>query len=107
MITTAKERHVSASADIPVSMDYSVSLSGVGSAAGGINAHIMEGRTPSVFEHAINGLGYSDLIFWNSDMGSEGFMQGVDLVYKEKTTASGTIQDFSKSMSYQSGTRRI
>ncbi len=36
-----------------------------------------------------------------------GFMQGVDLVYKEKTTASGVIEAFSKSMAVQDGVRRL
>jgi len=36
-----------------------------------------------------------------------GFMQGVDLVYKEKTTASGVIEAFSKSMAIQDGVRRL
>jgi len=107
MVTTARERHISASADVPVGMDYSISLSGIGSAAAWINAHIMEGRTPSVFRDVAHGTGSNDISFWNADMGTEGFMQGVDLVYKEKTTASGIIESFSKSMSYQSGMRRF
>jgi len=73
----------------------------------------MEGRTA----------GYTmidDLMeFWNYDMntgyirtnggivGGLGFMQGVDLVYKEKTTASGVIEAFSKSMAIQDGVRRL
>ncbi|MDI9634109.1 MAG: hypothetical protein QFX32_08690 [Methanolinea sp.] len=107
MVTTAGERHVSASADVPAGMDYSVSLSGVGSAAAWINAHIMEGRTPSVFANVANGAGRTDYVFWNGDMGDYGFMQGVDLVYKERTTASGVIASFAKAMSYQSGMRRL
>jgi len=111
MITRANERHVSSSADVPVGMQYSVSLSGVGSAAAWINAHIMEGRTGNVFDRGLNGgITYDDM-FYNPDTGdmspANGFMQGGDLVYKEKTTASGIIESFSKSMSYQSGMRRI
>jgi len=117
MITQANERHVAASGDVPVAMSYNVALSGVGSAAAWINAHIMEGRTGNVITNYLNDAGgYTDVGIINPDMSGNlgslddieyGFMQGVDLVYKEKTTASGTIQDFSKSMSYQSGTRRI
>ncbi|HNQ30467.1 MAG TPA: hypothetical protein PKM87_10145 [Methanolinea sp.] len=112
MVTQANERHVSASADAPAAMSYSVGLSGVGSAAAWINAHIMEGRTGGVFGTytAPDGVTYEPG-FWNYDTGSgspdNGFMQGVDMVYKEKTTASGVIESFSKSMSYQSGMRRI
>ena len=117
MITQANERHVAASGDVPVAMSYNVALSGVGSAAAWINAHIMEGRTGNVITNYINDAGgYTDVGVINPDMTGNlgylydieyGFMQSVDLVYKEKTTASGTIQDFSKSMKYQSGTRRI
>ncbi|HOT04039.1 MAG TPA: hypothetical protein PK069_07665 [Methanolinea sp.] len=112
MVTQASERHVAASADVPVGMSYSVGLSGIGSAAAWINAHIMEGRTGGVFGSyaAPDGKTYEPG-FWNYDTGaaspSNGFMQGVDLVYKEKTTASGVIESFSKSMTYQSGTRRL
>ena len=110
--TIARERHVSASADVPVSMDYSIGLSGVGTASAWINAHIMEGRTGGVFGTytSPDGVNYEPG-FWNYDTGdlspANGFMQGVDLVHKEKTTASGVIESFSKSMSYQSGVRRI
>jgi len=116
MITQANERHVAASGDVPVAMSYNVALSGVGSAAAWINAHIMEGRTGAAYDNvsgtSIAPSGYVDTIVVNPDLlknkvPTTGFMQSVDLVYKEKTTASGTIQDFSKSMSYQSGTRRI
>lgn len=108
MVTTARERHVAASADVPAGMDYSVGLSGVGTASAWINAHIMEGRTGYVFDTFTDedGVEYSPA-FYNPDMDSDGFMQGVDMTYKEMTTASGTIESFSKSMSFQSGMRRI
>lgn len=86
----------------PVTMGYSVSLSGVGTASAWINAHIMEGRTGATFDQIRNSLGKYTPGFWNYDTGdsspSNGFMQGVDLVYKERTTASGVIQSFEKSM---------
>jgi len=41
--------------------------------------------------------GYYVLKIW--EVRSNGFMQSVDLVYKERTTASGVIQSFEKSMS--------
>jgi len=87
----------------PVTMGYSVSLSGVGTASAWINARIMEGRTGATFDQIRNNFGSFTPGFWNYDTGdmspSNGFMQGVDLVYKEKTTASGVIQSFEKSMS--------
>ena len=83
-------------------MGYSVSLSGVGTASAWINAHIMEGRTGATFDQIRNNFGNYQPGFWNYDTGdmspSNGFMQGVDLVYKERTTASGVIQSFEKSM---------
>jgi hypothetical protein len=86
----------------PVTMGYSVSLSGVGTASAWINAHIMEGRTGATFDQIRNNFGNYQPGFWNYDTGdmspSNGFMQGVDLVYKERTTASGVIQSFEKSM---------
>lgn len=86
----------------PVTMGYSVSLSGVGTASAWINAHIMEGRTGATFDQIRNNFGNYKPGFWNYDTGdmspSNGFMQGVDLVYKERTTASGVIQSFEKSM---------
>jgi len=89
--------------------DYSVSFSGVGTASAWINAHIMEGGTGFVANDVfdpLNGFTY-DKILLNPDLTSnlqagkyaKGFMQSVDLVYQEKTTASGVITNFEKSMS--------
>jgi len=113
MVTRAGERHIASSADVPVSMEYLVSLSGTGSASAWINAHLMEGRTGIPLADYDDGEANHDTWMLNPDLsmgaGEDigGFMQGMDLVYKEKTTASGTIAAFSKSMSYQSGVRRI
>ncbi|MCQ8894300.1 MAG: hypothetical protein NQU46_06675 [Methanolinea sp.] len=85
MTTVASERHVANSADVPVAMDYSVGLSGQGAASAWIRAHLQEGRSPI----------------------DEEITKGMDLVYSEKTTASGVIASFSKAMSYQSGVRRF
>ncbi|MCU0632304.1 MAG: hypothetical protein MUC66_04930 [Methanolinea sp.] len=97
MVTTASQN--------PVGMDYSVSLSGVGTASAWINAHLMEGRTGIAFPTGLNGGTLYSPFFYNPDTGgispNNGFMQGTDLVYKEKTTASGIIKDFSKTMSIQ------
>jgi len=73
----------------------------------------MEGRTGIPLANYDDGEANHDTWILNPDLsmgaGEDigGFMQGMDLVYKEKTTASGTIAAFSKSMSYQSGVRRI
>ncbi len=90
-------------------MGYSISLSGVGTASSWINAHIMEGRTGATFDQLRNGFGSYTPGFWNYDTGDasprNGFMQGVDLSYSERTTASGIIKEFSKSMSITDGIR--
>jgi len=118
-ITQADTNFIARSADVPTQVGYSVGLSGTGSAAAWINAHVMEGRTAGhepidrIIPGNDNAWG-----FWNYDMntgwvrfndfnGGGGFMQGVDLVYKEKTTASGVIEAFSKSMVIQDGVRRL
>jgi hypothetical protein len=111
MITQAGENHIAKAADVPTQVSYSVGLSGTGSAAAWINVHVMEGRTGNVFPVGVNlGTIYAPM-FYNPDTGAvspaNGFMQGEDLVYKEKTTASGVIESFSKSMSVQDGVRRI
>ncbi len=114
-ITQANTNFIAKSADVPTEAAYSVGLSGTGSAAAWINTHVMEGRT--------GGFYYWDqpdgdaFTFWNYDMNTgwlgdntfrgSGWMQGVDLVYKEKTTASGVIEAFSKSMAVQDGVRRL
>ena len=117
-ITQANTNFIAKSADVPTEAAYSVGLSGTGSAAAWINTHVMEGRTAAYYEFGIPFIGYA-IEFWNYDMntgfaptvggivGGTGFMQGVDLVYKEKTTASGVIEAFSKSMAVQDGIRRL
>ena len=118
-ITQANTNFIAKSADVPTEAAYSVGLSGTGSAAAWINTHIMEGRTAGVDFGDYFETGYPEYHFWNYDMntgwiytdddvvGGLGFMQGVDLVYKEKTTASGVIEAFSKSMAIQDGVRRL
>ncbi len=113
MITQSDTNFIAKSADVPTQLAYSVGLSGTGSAAAWINAHVMEGRTMGVYDTLTqipSGNTFSPG-FWNYDTGAisprNGFAQGVDLVYKEKTTASGVIESFSKSMSVQDAVRRL
>jgi len=117
MINQASTNFIAKAADVPTNMDYSVSLAGQGSAAAWINAHVMEGRTGEIVNDYLNTAGgYTDIGVLNPDMSGDiedltdlkyGFMQSVDLVYKEKTTASGTIAAFSKTMSVQDAMRRL
>ena len=114
-VTQAGTNFIAKSADVPTQASYSIGLSGTGSAAAWINTHVMEGRTGGYY-YDTDGEG-SWISFWNFDMNTgdpyygipagSGWMQGVDLVYKEKTTASGVIEAFSKSMSIQDGVRRL
>ncbi|HOT04043.1 MAG TPA: hypothetical protein PK069_07685 [Methanolinea sp.] len=114
MVTRVSENHIAKSADVPTQVDYSVGLSGTGSVASWINTHVMEGRTGGHLElDNPLGLPVQANFLWNYDTGAPfsgpgtGFMQSVDLVYKEKTTISGVIESFSKSMSVQDAVRRL
>ncbi len=115
-ITQANTNFIAKSADVPTEAAYTVGLSGTGSAAAWINTHVMEGRTAGYYGDEEDPVWY-EYLFWNYDMNTGwlgdgifnggGWMQGVDLVYKEKTTASGVIEAFSKSMAVQDGVRRL
>jgi hypothetical protein len=86
--TAANERHVMASGDPGVGVDYSIKVTGFGDTPAVVNladayvdAHIQEART---------GAGN----------------RAEDLVYSEMSTASGLVNLFSKDITYQSGLRR-
>lgn len=112
-VTRANTNFIAKAADVPTQIDYSVGLSGTGSAAAWVNAHVMEGRTLGHYDDGVtddDGVTWTPA-FWNYDTGAasprNGFAQSVDLVYKEKTTASGVIESFSKSISIQDAIRRL
>ncbi len=100
LTTSADERHVMATADPNVEVDYSTKVTGfgdipaMGSATAYINVHIQEGRVGHGITAIQGPLGY------NYDPKAE------DLVYSEVSTASGEISLFQKVMNYQSGMRR-
>lgn len=114
MVTSSSGRYVSSSPAVPFSIDYSVSLSGKGNAAAWINAKLMEGRVGLIMKDYVDPLtgNLYDTWPWNPDLTItqndvnfnpvHGFMLSGELSYSEKTTASGIIQHFSKSMSYSS-----
>ncbi|MBP1929337.1 hypothetical protein J2741_001884 [Methanolinea mesophila] len=87
LTTAADERHVMASGDPAVAVDYAIKMTGfgdipaMGSADAYINAHIQEART------ATGG-------------------KAEDVVYSEMSTAAGDITLFQKAITYQSGLRR-
>jgi hypothetical protein len=88
LTTAADERHVMATADPAVEVDYSIKVTGfgdvpaMGSADAYINAHIQEAR------------------------GSYDSPKAEDLVYSEYSSAAGDITLFQKVIAYQSGVRR-
>jgi len=119
MIAQTDENHIASSADVPTQLAYSVGLSGTGSTASWINAHIMEGRTGGHLEFDVGNeigpleVGVNGNFLWNPDTGAPftdpgtGFMQSVDQTYKEKTTISGVIESFSKSMNVHDAVRSL
>jgi hypothetical protein len=87
LTTAADERHVMASGDPAVGVDYSIKMTGfgdipaMGSVDAYVNAHIQEART-----------------------GTGG--KAEDVSYSETSTAAGDITLFQKVIGYQSGLRR-
>ncbi len=87
LTTAADERHVMASGDPAVEVDYAIKMTGfgdipaMGSADAYINAHIQEARTDGA--------------------------KAEDVSYSEMSTAAGDISLFQKAISYQSGLRRF
>jgi hypothetical protein len=99
LVTQAKERSVASSADFPVEIGYSISATGIGnapaigSAEASMNLHIQEGRLNFLYQF---GPGDDLATVYHVD-------KTEDLAYSEKTTASGYISGFSKTMNYKSG----
>lgn len=98
--TTASERHVAATADVPVTVGYSIDVTGIGNrpAAGSVSAdmkaHLQKGGirylgTLTFFE------------FGTADVYLTGKKE--DIQYSESTSASGSILKFTKQYSYDSG----
>jgi len=101
--TSASERFVAATADVPVTQAYSISLKGVtssegtadaiGSASAYMNAHLQDGRmTPA------NATG-TTVTGWNA-------VKAEDVSYSNSVSASGVIKAFSQAYTYTSGIRR-
>jgi hypothetical protein len=104
--TSAGERFVSATADVPVVQAYSISLRGItstdgtadatGSARAFMIAHLQDGRMLDVTrEGALAGVSE-----WEA-------VKAEDLSYSNAVSASGIIKAFSQSYTYQSGIRRV
>jgi hypothetical protein len=102
--TSASERFVAATADVPVVQAYSISLKGVtssegsadaiGSASAFMTAHLQDGRiVPYTAEEGV-------VTSWKA-------VKSEDVSYSNSVSASGIIKAFSQSYTYQSGIRRI
>jgi hypothetical protein len=104
--TSASERFVSATADVPVVQAYSISGKGVTSSEGSadaagsmsafMNAHLQDGRMLD-----------SSALF--ADIVSDAYkpVKAEDVSYVNSASASGIIKAFSQSYTYQSGIRRV
>ncbi|MDD1719942.1 MAG: hypothetical protein LUQ25_07780 [Methanoregulaceae archaeon] len=101
--TSASERFVSDTADVPISQAYSISVKGVstsdgtvdaiGSASAYMKAHLQDGRTLNTSADE-GGISYSQV-------------KAEDISYSNSVSASGIIAAFSQSYTYQSGIRRV
>jgi hypothetical protein len=98
--TSASERFVAATADVPVVQAYSISVKGVtssegsadaiGSASAFMTAHLQDGRVLTTDEEdAFRGV------------------KAEDISYSNSVSASGIIKAFSQAYTYQSGIRRV
>jgi len=103
--TSASERFVAATADVPVAQAYSISLKGVtssegtadaiGSASAFMNAHLQDGRlVPRTADDA------GAITGWAA-------VKSEDVSYSNSVSASGIIKAFGQAYSYQSGIRRV
>jgi hypothetical protein len=103
--TSASERFVAATADVPVVQAYSISLKGVtssegsadaiGSASAFMTAHLQDGRmVPYTADEE------GAITSWKA-------VKSEDISYSNTVSASGIIKAFSQSYTYQSGIRRI
>jgi hypothetical protein len=106
--TSASERFVSATADVPVVQAYAISGKGVTSSEGSadavgsmsafMTAHLQDGR---MLDITIPGMTVDDTVTWLRPVKSE------DISYSNSASASGIIKAFSQSYTYQSGIRRV
>jgi len=100
--TSASERFISATADVPVAQAYSISLKGIttsngtvdaiGSASAFMKAHFQDGRVLNTSTD--EGNSYSPV-------------KAEDVSYDNSVSASGIISAFSQAYSYQDGVSRV
>ncbi|MDD1719022.1 MAG: hypothetical protein LUQ25_03085, partial [Methanoregulaceae archaeon] len=104
--TSASERFVAATADVPVVQAYSISGKGVTSSEGSadaigsmsafMTAHLQDGRMLDVTRADVTP-GVSEWLPVKSE----------DISYSNSVSASGIIKAFAQSYTYQSGIRRV
>jgi hypothetical protein len=104
--TSASERFVAATADVPVEQAYQISVKGMagqngtipaaGSVSSSMNVHIQEGRvidiTPDIPD-----------VLWTAYAP----VQGADMTFVQSAAASGAISEFNIGYAYQSGILRV
>ncbi|MDD1718575.1 MAG: hypothetical protein LUQ25_00815, partial [Methanoregulaceae archaeon] len=103
--TSASERFVAATADVPVVQAYSISGKGVTSSEGSadaigsmsafMTAHLQDGRVLNLTEVD----GFPDIEYRP--------VKAEDISYSNSVSASGIIKAFGQSYTYQSGIRRV
>ncbi|HTY15502.1 MAG TPA: hypothetical protein VMC42_07315 [Methanoregulaceae archaeon] len=109
VVTHADNRFVGTDSTFPVVLNYNINAQGItlsdgtsspmiGSVSAYLKVHVQEARNASSIPDIVNiGASYPDSVITQPPVKSE------DLVYSETSSASGLINKFSKSMSYQSG----
>jgi hypothetical protein len=109
VVTHADDRFVGTDSTFPVVLNYQINAQGItlsdgssspmiGSVSAYLKVHVQEARNQSlVFIPSTFGGGNPDMWYSQNPLRSE------DLVYSETSSASGLVNKFSKSMSYQSG----
>jgi hypothetical protein len=114
-VTSADTRFVGTDATIPTVLNYNINSEGItlgnqsspmiGSVSAYLKVHIQEARNESSNSGMItfgdDGFGQGESIFY-SFPNAVNPMKSEDLTYSETSTASGLIDKFSKSMSYNS-----
>ncbi|HTY14158.1 MAG TPA: hypothetical protein VMC42_00445 [Methanoregulaceae archaeon] len=112
VVTHADDRFVGTDSSFPVVLNYNINAQGItlpggtsspmiGSVSAYLKLHVQEARNISSIPDIVNNIGYPDAIITQSPQKSE------DLVYSETSSASGLVNHFTKTMSYQSGLNLI
>lgn len=108
VVTHADDRFVGTDSTFPVVLNYNINAQGItlssgtsspmiGSVSAYLKVHVQEARNQTSIPDLTNIPGFATAVIAQPPTKSE------DLVYSETSSASGLVNKFSKSMSYQSG----